>query len=136
MDLHSEDKVNKALQYFAKGGEPAWCVVYDYDDPSQVRAIKKITSYKDGCFFNNEEYAFFEYAEIIESDEELDNLAVDILAYDMKKRLAEKRAKGRCGWQTCDERTLIDLMNYAFADLKLLDAVNYACFQHALCYDY
>lgn len=135
MDLHNEDKVNKALQHFAKGGEPAWCVVYDYDDPRQVRCITKITGYKDGCFMGDS-HDFYEYAEIIESAKELDNLAVDILAYDMKKRLAEKRAEGRGGWQECEESDLIDWMNDCFADLKLLDAVNYACFQHALGYDY
>ena len=59
-----------------------------------------------------------------------DDLAVDRFAVMMKEKLAAARAKGRGGWETCEEGLLLDLLNGHVRKGDMRDVANIAMMIH------
>lgn len=60
--------------------------------------------------------------------EELDNLAVDVMANAMKKKLAKKRAEGRGGWAVDETSNLSRLLHESVEKGDPVDIANFAAF--------
>ena len=59
-----------------------------------------------------------------------DDLAVDRFAAMMKDKLAAARAKGRRGWETCEEQELIEMLDFHVLKGDMRDVANIAMMIH------
>ena len=82
-------------------GDPRVCLVATNRESDAKVAIVK--SYDNTKGFVTADNQYVTCVRLIKSAKELDDVAVDILADDMKKRLDKKRGEGRRGWHICSE---------------------------------
>ncbi|WP_240804924.1 hypothetical protein [Cupriavidus oxalaticus] len=61
-----------------------------------------------------------------------DDVAVDMFAKAMKEKLAQARAKGRAGWQTCSKYELSNMLREHVEKGDPRDVANFCMFLHAL----
>lgn len=109
---------------------PRLCIVKKeesdfYEDRKIVFLQKYERQFDTFCDMDDNRYKF---AQLIFSVRELDETAIEILADNMKKRLAKKRAEGYGGWQSCTEDELSNLLTQSLEKGNPVDIANFCAF--------
>ena len=107
-------------------GDPRVCLVATNRESDAKVAIVK--SYDNTKGFVTADNQYVTCVRLIKSAKELDDVAVDILADDMKKRLDKKRGEGRRGWHICSEEELSTLLTQSLEKGNLVDIANFCAF--------
>lgn len=84
----------------------------------------------DSCVFTVPLYAA--PAPVASPEQHPDDVAVDMFAKAMKGKLAQARAKGRSGWQTCNKYELSNMLRDHVEKGDPRDVANFCMFLHAL----
>ena len=116
------NEVYEALSF----GDPRVCLVATNRESDAKVAIVKSYDKMKGFVTADNQYSTC--VRLIKSAEELDSVAVDILADDMKKRLDKKRDEGRRGWHTCSEDELSNLLTQSLEKGNPVDIANFCAF--------